>query len=116
MVKPKGFPKQARLTKRGEFLRIRNGAASHVGTLAIIDRKPSPLGRCRLGITVSRKFGKSVIRNRFKRAVREAFRHFDWRGASFDIHIRPRAKAHDAEGSLIRNEIATALERIFHES
>ncbi len=36
--------------------------------------RPNRLGRTRLGIAVSRKFGKSVQRNRIKRLVREVFR------------------------------------------
>jgi len=102
----KDFPKSARLTKRREFLRLKNGAVVHVGSLAIVDRKSNPLGHCRLGITVSRKFGKAVIRNRFKRAVREAFRHFDWRSQSFDIHVRPREKASKAKSLEITKEVS----------
>lgn len=32
-------------------------------------------GRARLGLTVSRKVGNAVVRNRVKRRVREWFRH-----------------------------------------
>ena len=114
MIKPKGFPKRARLTKRFEFLRIKNGAVTEVGVLAIIDQKSNALGYCRLGITVLRKFGKSHVRNRFKRAVREAFRHFDWRSASFDIHVRPRAKAHDAKAKKVMEEVSHILDSMVY--
>ena len=36
------------------------------------DRTP---GRARLGVTVSRKVGNAVVRNRVKRRIREWFRH-----------------------------------------
>lgn len=114
MIKGNGFPKKARLAKRIEFLKIRNGAAVHVGILAIVETKANTLGHCRLGITASRKFGKAVIRNRFKRAVREAFRHFDWRSFSFDIHVRPRAKAHDIQGSFIMEEVYSTLTKVIN--
>jgi ribonuclease P protein component len=32
------------------------------------------VGHCRLGITVTRRFGKATARNRAKRVLREAFR------------------------------------------
>lgn len=115
MIKPKGFPKKARLTKRVEFLKIKNGAVTtQVGILAVFNRKANTLEYCRLGITVSRKFGKAVIRNRFKRAVREAFRHFNWRGASFDIHIRPRAKAVEAKSREIMAEVSETLDSMVY--
>lgn len=38
----------------------------------------SSANRSRLGITASRKVGNAVVRNRFKRRVREWFRHRRW--------------------------------------
>lgn len=36
---------------------------------------PSPTGTSRIGITVSRKVGGAVVRNRIKRRLREIFRY-----------------------------------------
>jgi len=40
----------------------------------IVARGPDPAAASRLGVTVTRKVGSSVRRNRVKRLVREAFR------------------------------------------
>ena len=37
----------------------------------------APSGRARLGVTVSRKVGNAVTRNRVKRGIREWFRHHE---------------------------------------
>ncbi len=43
----------------------------YAGTLGEIDRSPT---RSRLGMTVSRRIGSAVVRNRTKRRVRECYR------------------------------------------
>ena len=76
MLPPDGekFPKRARLTKRSEFLNVSSGARRIHTPHYIVISKPNDKGESRLGITVSAKVGKAVIRNRIKRHLREFFR------------------------------------------
>ena len=68
------FPKEARLTRRSEFLLLsRRGRKSYAPHFIIIRRDNDHLGK-RLGVTVSSKVGNAVVRNRVKRGLREFFR------------------------------------------
>jgi len=66
--------KDARVRKRREFLQIQN-AGRRIATrhflVTYLRRGDAPP---RLGITVTKKIGNAVVRNRVKRAVRETFR------------------------------------------
>src|SRR4051812_11875163 len=63
-----------RLRKRFEFRRVRNeGRRVHTASFVIQVASRAEPG-ARLGLTVSRKSGSSVRRNRIKRLLREAFR------------------------------------------
>ena len=57
-----------------EFRRMyRKGASAVSGSMVIYCRKNS-LGHNRLGLTVSVKVGKAVVRNRVRRRLREVYR------------------------------------------
>lgn len=95
-----GFPKGRRLRKRREFLALQN-AAGRIGLVHFLlllrvrgDDQPT-----RLGITVTRRYGCAVVRNRLKRLVREAFRlHPDLAPSGMDLVIVAKTGVDHAEG------------------
>jgi ribonuclease P protein component len=70
-----GYPKEARLRKRAEFLRVYEQGTRIEGRYITVFLLPNSLGRHRVGITATRKaIGKAHDRNRAKRLLRETFR------------------------------------------
>jgi ribonuclease P protein component len=68
------FPKGARLVHRREFQDVFARGAKAVGPEFVGYALGGEAGDPKLGIAVSRKVGKAVVRNRVKRLVREWFR------------------------------------------
>jgi ribonuclease P protein component len=70
------FPRTARLTRPADFTRVYGGRQSAASGSLVVYALPNglPEGRVRLGLSVSRRIGTAVIRNRWKRRLREAFR------------------------------------------
>ena len=57
-----------------EFRRIYNKGKSAVTPFMVVYCRPNRLGHNRLGVTVSVKLGKAVVRNRARRRLREVYR------------------------------------------
>lgn len=68
------FPKSARLLKPAEFDRVFRKRTSASDGMIVLYAALGTSAQPRLGLTVSRKCGNAVIRNRWKRSLREAFR------------------------------------------
>ena len=69
------FPKKVRLLKRAQFLALsKQGEKVHTDSFLAIVLKGTAQNN-RIGITISKKVGNAVERNRIKRITREYFRH-----------------------------------------
>ncbi len=75
------IPHRARAMKKAvtikenyEFRRIYNKGKSGVSAFVVVYARPNNRGRNRLGVTVSTKLGKAVVRNRVRRRLREIYR------------------------------------------
>ena len=68
------FPKRLRLLKPTEFRRVFDARCAVSNRTIRLCGIPNGLGHPRLGLTVSRTVGNAVVRNRWKRIIREAFR------------------------------------------
>jgi ribonuclease P protein component len=72
------FPPGLHLKKPSEFRAVFDRGAKRHTRAFILFRAANSLDRPRLGVSVGRKVGGAVARNRVKRLVREAFR-LNWR-------------------------------------
>src|SRR5204863_7801049 len=68
------FPQSRRLKSPAEFERCYARKRSASDGLLVVYACENGLGHPRLGCSVSRKVGGAVVRNRYKRLFREAFR------------------------------------------
>ena len=68
------FTKQDRLLSAGDFKKVYRNGRKIVRPTAVFYYAPNNFNRHRLGITIGRKAGNSVKRNRIKRLIREVFR------------------------------------------
>ena len=111
-VRPsEGLPRSGRIQKRADFLRAyENGTKTH-GRFVVVFVLGNERDEARIGVTVTKKFGNAVVRNRAKRWVREVFRRvrlpLGISTKKVDIVVNVKPSATDVEF----RDFATDLER-----
>jgi putative membrane protein insertion efficiency factor/ribonuclease P protein component len=115
VARPAGcpFPKTARLLARRQFLAMSRRSEQpdltfKTGSFLVVGRS-NGLDRTRLGVTVTKKTGIAVVRNRLKRQVREFFR---LQSAGWPTGLDLLFIARQTAGTCPRQVIARDLERV----
>jgi ribonuclease P protein component len=110
------FPKSARILTNSHYKFLQKNSSRLTGELVTINirqgRSPSP----KLGLTVSKKYGKAHERNRFKRVVREAFRElFPFLPSALEMNVSPgRTSSTPLSSAAVLCELKALLANLVH--
>ncbi|MES2345219.1 MAG: ribonuclease P protein component [Chlamydiota bacterium] len=109
------FPKSARILSSRHFQGIFRERNRLSGTCVSIDYRRGRSLRPRLGITVSKKFGKAHDRNRFKRLIREVFRtSCHLLPQDLEINVSPRLSFKNLGQCSIIEDITLLLAKVIY--
>ncbi len=107
------FRKSERLRRRRDFLTVYAEGKRYSSRLFTIFARATDQPWSRLGITVSRRIGKAVCRNRVKRLIREVFRKNKGRlPCSLDLVVNAKEALGAADYWTVEAEFLRFVERV----
>ncbi|MDR1728054.1 MAG: ribonuclease P protein component [Acidobacteriota bacterium] len=107
------FPHAVRVVRSADYRAIYDAGGKIYSSNFVLFSRRNALGRSRLGITVSRKVGGAVVRNRVKRLFREIFRRSSSQIPSpFDMVVNAKAGCAKAGYDGLRAEFLVAMRKL----
>jgi ribonuclease P protein component len=114
------LPKEKRLAKRREFLRVYETGRKLFSRYCVLFFAANGLSYSRVGVTATKKSGKANVRNRLKRWTREVYRHqrgpLGLDGRAIDIVVNVKPNAAQALWTDYRTDLRRGLQRVASES
>jgi ribonuclease P protein component len=88
------FGKDRRILRRADYLETYGTGRRHVGRWLVFFVRTGPGPAARLGVTITKKSGSAVVRNRLRRRLKELFRRGPAFGGAVDVvvNVRPGAE------------------------
>lgn len=83
------YQPEDRLRSQADYERVLEQQCKVRGTNLLIFGCRNEVGRPRLGRIVSKRWGNAIVRNRYRRWIREAFRRVKSELSSIDIVVMP---------------------------
>jgi ribonuclease P protein component len=118
--RPEALPREKRLAKRREFLRVYETGRKFFSRYCVIFFAGNDRHYSRLGVTATKKLGKANVRNRLKRWTRETYRRqrgpLDLDRPSLDIVVNVKPNAAAAAFRDYSNDLERALRRLADET
>ena len=101
------------LRKRAEFVQVQNKGTRYRGRCLLMMVHPNGGEQSRVGLTVSRKVGNAVVRNRVRRRLREFIRsNPELFISGQDYVFIARARAATAGSSTLHKEVEWLLNQV----
>ena len=89
-----------------DFTRLYKSGKFYSSDCLILYVRKNRLQFNRLGVTVSKKVGKAVVRNRVRRRIKESYREIEGRiTTSYDFVVVARGKASECDYKKIRSAL-----------
>ncbi len=115
-ARPQALPKQRRLTKRREYLRVYETGRKLFSRYCVLFFAASDLSFSRIGITATKRIGKANVRNRVKRWTREIYRleraQLGLDENTLDIVVNTKPNAAAAKFREFRDDLIRVLQRL----
>jgi ribonuclease P protein component len=114
-TRSEALPKEKRLAKRGEFLRVYESGRKIFSRYTVLFFAANDRPYSRIGITATKKLGKANVRNKLKRWTREVYRRqreplqLDERSLDVVVNVKPNAA--DATFREFSDDLARVLQR-----
>jgi len=106
------FRNEDRVRKQSDFDRVYGARLFAADEVLVVNGASNALAHARLGLSVSKRVGNAVMRNRWKRLIREAFRlSLEQIPTGVDLVVRPQ-KGAVAELEAVRRSLIALAARV----
>ena len=108
---PESFGRERRILRRADYLETYATGQRHAGRWLVLFVRPGKGPGARLGVTITKKTGPAVVRNRLRRRLRELFRRSAVVGTAADLVVNVRPGAERTDFSELSRDFAKLARR-----